>query len=133
MLYLFISHTIGPVYRPHLSPVPHFKTVQVFRSSHKNATFVARCKGKGCPLHAKQARSEYTSTLPTIDTGAKSGWVAGATPGEVKEYPGGSVRLGSGPDRTEYLALTVRRTPDRTAPSESLCRLSYPGRLNAAE
>ena len=44
-------------------------------------------KVKTVPLHAKQTQSEYFSISPSIDTGAKLGWVASATPGEVKRYP----------------------------------------------
>jgi len=89
---------------------------------------------KTVPLHAKQTQSEYISTSPAIDTGAKPRWVASATPGEVKRYPQ-EARCAPVPVRTgtEYLALTVRRTADRPVRSELLYRLSYRGRRNATQ
>ena len=65
MLYLFISHTIGPVYLLHRSPA-NFKFCRYFIATTKMQHLWYGIKVKAVPLHAKQTQSEYISTSPTI-------------------------------------------------------------------
>ena len=126
-------------YRSSLSS-PFFSST-TFHSNHKNAKFIVQCKGKACPI-ACQADTKLLYQHITYNWHRLWTGVGGPAP-RLGTLPWGSetvpiVQEGRcvwGPVRTgtEYLAFTEKRTPDRRAHSDSLYRLSYPGRCNAAQ
>ena len=90
------------------------------------------------PLHAKAALKVRTSIAVYLhaNLGLEGGWWSAQPPGNFtpardpvpneQEARCASGTVGMGP---EYLASTGVRTPGRPACSESLYRLSHPGRL----